>query len=117
MVRSTAGPDDLSGMKKLLVLALLLALATAGAAQTVHEYASVEFSPGIRKLGVFSTAAPSKVIDLKTVHMGKRELDMLSFFKEVQDLEGQGWQVLSQDVVALDKGVHLYVWTLRRPKS
>lgn len=103
-------------MKKLLFIALLCA-SGAVSAQSIHEYASVEFSPGLRKLGVFSTAMPEKVIDLKTVHMSKRELDIISFFREVQDLEQKGWEVTSQEVVALDRGLHMYVWTLRKPRE
>lgn len=103
-------------MKKFLVL-LFTVLASFATAQTVHEYASVEFSPAIRKLGVFSTVLPGKVVDLKAVHMSKRDLDIISFFQEVQDLEKQGWEVTSQEIVALDKGVHMYVWTLRKPKQ
>jgi hypothetical protein len=48
--------------------------------------------------------------------MAKRDQDILVFFQEVQELERQGWQLTGQDVVALDKGVHLYVWTLRRAR-
>ncbi|MFZ1694650.1 MAG: hypothetical protein WAT74_15745 [Flavobacteriales bacterium] len=103
-------------MRHLLVTLFLCLVASYATAQTVHDYASVEFSPGIRKVGVFGTGIPAKVIDLKTVNMSKRELDMTNFFQEVQELEGQGWEVVGQDVVALDKGVHMYVWTLRKPK-
>lgn len=60
-------------------------------AQTVHEYASVEYSPAIRKMGVFSTSMPSKVVDMKPIHMDKSELDIITFFNEVQDMEKQGW--------------------------
>ncbi|MFN3875670.1 MAG: hypothetical protein ACK4L7_07145, partial [Flavobacteriales bacterium] len=67
-------------------------------------------------VGVFGTGIPSKVIDLKPLHMAKRDLDILAFFTQVQELEAQGWQLVSQDVVALDKGVHMYVWTMRRPR-
>lgn len=103
-------------MKQLLIV-LLVAWSSVVSAQTVHDYASVEFSPGIRKLGVFSTAMPAKVIDLKTVHMNKRDLDIISFFHEVQDLEKLGWELISQDVVALDRGLHMYVWVLRKPRT
>lgn len=99
-----------------LFLTLFLVAATCVSAQTVHEYASVEFSPAIRKLGIFSTTAPSKVVDLKPLHMDKRELDIVAFFQEVQNMEAQGWEVTGQDVVALDKGVHMYVWTLRKTR-
>ena len=102
-------------MKKLLIL-LFLAVTASASAQTVHDFASVEFSPGIRKLGVFSTSMPNKVVDLKPLNMDKRELDMGVFFQEVQEMEKQGWEVTSQDVVALDKGVHMYVWSLRKSK-
>ncbi len=98
-----------------LVLAFLLGSAYASA-QTVHDYASIEFSPAIRKLGVFSTAFPNKVVDLKVLHMDKREQDINTFFSEVQDLERQGWEVTAQEIVALDKGVHMYVWSLRKAK-
>ena len=107
---------NFGGMKKLLVL-LFLALPFFVSAQTQHEYASVEFSPAIRKLGVFSTAMPAKVVDLKPINMDKRELDIIIFFQEVQDMEKQGWEVDTKDIVALDKGVHMYVWTLRKPKQ
>lgn len=107
---------NFAGMKKLLLTLCMVAFATWSTAQTVYDYASVEFSPAIRKLGVFSTAMPSKVVDLKPIHMDKRELDIITFFSEVQDMERLGWEVTSQDVVALDKGVHMYVWTLRKPK-
>ncbi|HRD52506.1 MAG TPA: hypothetical protein PKY96_07650 [Flavobacteriales bacterium] len=100
-----------------LLITVLFALASSFAlGQTVHDYASIEFSPGIRKLGVFGTGIPAKVIDLKAVNMSKRDLDINNFFQEVQELEKQGWEVTGQDVVALDKGVHMYVWTLRRLK-
>ncbi len=105
----------LCGMRKLLLI-LSLAAAVSASAQSVHEYASVEFSPAIRKLGIFSTASPSKVVDLKPLHMDKRELDIVAFFQEVQNMEAQGWEVTGQDVVALDKGIHMYVWTLRKPR-
>ena len=104
-------------MKKFLASIAFVAISFAAQAQTVHEYASVEFSPAIRKLGVFSTAFPSKITDLKTVHMSKSELDMSSFLYEIQNLEGKGWELISQDVVALEEGVHMYVWTLRKPKE
>lgn len=103
-------------MRTLLTLLFAAALAASGTCQTVHDYASVEFSPGIRKLGVFGTGLAGKVVDLKTVNMAKRDQDILVFFQEVQELERQGWQLTGQDVVALDKGVHLYVWTLRRAR-
>ncbi len=103
-------------MNKLILACLLGLMAQALRAQTVHDYASVEFSPGIRKLGVFGTSLPSKVIDLKTLHMSKRDQDILTFFTEVQELERQGWQVASQDMVALDRGLHMYVWTLRKAR-
>lgn len=103
-------------MKKFLVTLVIAACASLASAQSVHEYASIEFSPAIRKLGIFGTSMPSKVVDLKVVHMDKRELDILTFFQEVQDMEKQGWEVFSNDVVALDKGIHMYVWTLRKPK-
>lgn len=100
------------------ILSTVFILFTAAlSGQVVHDYASVEFSPGIRKLGVFGTGIPAKVTDLKAINMSKRDLDMLNFFQEVQELEKQGWEVTGQDVVALDKGVHMYVWTLRRPKQ
>jgi len=104
-------------MKKLLTTLAFAVLAIAASAQTVYDYASVEFSPAMRKLGVFSTAFPNKVTDLKTVHMSKSELDMSSFLYEVQGMEEKGWEVVMQDIVALDKGVHMYVWTLRKPKQ
>lgn len=107
---------NFAGMKKLLLTLCMVVCTTLASAQTVYEYASVEFSPAIRKLGVFSTAAPTKVVDLKPVHMDKRELDIITFFNEVQDMERSGWEVTSQEIVALDKGVHMYVWTLRKPK-
>lgn len=103
-------------MKKFLAALAFGISATFASAQTVHEYASVEFSPGLRKLGVFSTTAPEKVVDLKTVHMSKRNLDIISFFNEVQDLEAQGWVVSSREIVALDRGVHMYVWTLQKAR-
>lgn len=103
-------------MKKLIVSFAFVLVGAFAHAQAAHEYASIEFSPAIRKLGVFSTAAPGKVVDLKTVHMDKRELDIISFFHEVQDMEAQGWEVTSQEIVALDKGIHMYVWTLRKAK-
>lgn len=103
-------------MKKIITV-LALVLCTYGAsAQTVHEWASVEYSPAIRKLGVFSTAAPNKIVDLKTVHMDKTEMDIITFFHEVQDMEQQGWEVTDQTIIALDKGQHMYAWTLRKPK-
>lgn len=103
-------------MKRLLLVSLLALAAAAMRAQAVHDYASVEFSPGIRKLGVFGTGIATKVVDLKALHMNKRDLDIQAFFAQVQELEAQGWQLMSQDVVALDKGVHLYVWTMRKPR-
>ena len=107
---------NFAGMKKFLITLIIAVCASLASAQTQHEYASIEFSPAIRKLGIFGTSMPSKVVDLKVVHMDKRELDILTFFQEVQDLEKQGWEVFSNDVVALDKGIHMYVWTLRKPK-
>lgn len=104
-------------MRKLLFSIALIAFATMASAQTVHDYTSIEFSPGIRKLGVFSTAFPNKVVDLKVLHMDKRDLDINTFFSEVQDLESKGWEVTSQDIVALDKGLHMYVWTLRKARQ
>ncbi|MBK9176004.1 MAG: hypothetical protein IPM46_06615 [Flavobacteriales bacterium] len=104
-------------MKKFLLAALLCAWGVAASAQSIHDYASVEFSPGIRKLGVFGTSIPAKVIDLKTVHMNKRDQDIITFFGEVQELERQGWEVTGQDVVALDRGLHMYVWTLRKARD
>ena len=101
---------------KRMILTSFIALALSASAQTVHEYASVEFSPAIRKLGIFSTAMPGRVVDLKPINMDKRELDITVFFTEVQSLEKIGWEVSSQEIVALDKGVHMYVWTLRKPK-
>jgi len=101
-------------MKHLLVLFFLCFVVATGSAQVVHDFATVEFSPGIRKVGVFSTAVEAKVIDLKAAHMDKRDLDIIAFYREVQALEQQGWEVTSQDVVALDRGVHMYVWNLRR---
>ena len=80
-----------------------------------HEYASVEFSPALRKMGVFSTSFPNKVVDMKPIHMDKSELDIITFFNEVQELERQGWEVSSQAIVALEKG-HMYVWSLRKVK-
>jgi len=103
-------------MKKILVALAFSLSALVGTTQTVHEYASVEYSPAIRKLGVFSTAAPNKIVDLKVVHMDKSELDMVTFLNEVQDMEQQGWEVMEQDIIALEKGMHMYVWTLRKPK-
>lgn len=102
-------------MKKLLFLLLLVPTIQASA-QTVHDYASVEFSPAIRKLGVFSTAFPAKIIELKTIHMNKLDQDIISFFQEVQQLEKEGWEMSSQNVLALDRGVHTYVWIMRKPK-
>ena len=104
-------------MKKLMITLTCCAFALFGSAQVVHDFASVEFSPSIRKFGVFSTTAPSKVVDLKPLNMDKRDLDMVSFFHEIQDMEKQGWEVTGQDVVALQEGVHMYVWTLRRSKQ
>lgn len=104
-------------MRALIFALLALAFAPCAHGQTVHDYASVEFSPGIRKLGVFGTGISSKVVDLKVVNMDKRAQDILVFFHEVQEMEQQGWEVTGQDVVALDKGVHMYVWTLRRPRT
>jgi hypothetical protein len=99
------------------LIALLFGLAANTVlAQAVHEHATVEFSPGLRKLGVFATSGTSKVVDLKTVNMGKRDLDIQVFFQAVQDLEREGWELTAQDVVALDRGVHLYVWSLRKAK-
>lgn len=103
-------------MRYLLFTLLLLLLVPAAGAQTVHDYASVEFSPGIRKLGVFGTGLETKVVDLKPVNMDKSALDIQNFFAEVQGLEAQGWEVVAQDVVALAKGMHMYVWVLRRPR-
>lgn len=103
-------------MKQLLLTICLMAFSSAVSAQTTYDYASIEFSPGIRKLGVFGTSLTAKVIDLKAVNMTKRDHDILVFFGEVQELEGQGWEVSSQDVVALDRGLHMYVWTLRKAK-
>jgi len=102
-------------MKKLLFI-LFIALGPLVSAQTLHDFATVEFSPAIRKLGVFSSAMPSKVVDLKVVHMDKSQMDILSFFQEVQDMEKLGWEVTSQDVVSLDKGVHMYIWSMRKAK-
>ena len=110
------GEANFAVMKKFLLTLCVVLCASLASAQTVYEYASVEFSPAIRKLGIFSTAMPSKVVDLKPVHMDKRELDIITFFNEVQDMERQGWEVTSQEIVALDKGVHMYVWTLRKLK-
>ncbi|MBK6342389.1 MAG: hypothetical protein IPF41_07325 [Flavobacteriales bacterium] len=104
-------------MRQLILSSAFMLIASVLSAQVVHDYASVEFSPGIRKLGVFGTGIPAKVTDLKAINMSKRDLDMLNFFQEVQELEKQGWEVTGQDVVALDKGVHMYVWTLRRLKA
>ncbi|MBK9148724.1 MAG: hypothetical protein IPM12_13020 [Flavobacteriales bacterium] len=104
-------------MRHLILSTVFILFAAALSGQVVHDYASVEFSPGIRKLGVFGTGIPAKVIDLKTVNMSKRDLDMLNFFEEVQAMEQQGWEVAGHDVVALDKGIHMYVWTLRRLKA
>lgn len=101
---------------KTLLFAICLSFAGMASAQTVHDYASIEFSPAIRKLGVFSTAFPNKVVDLKVLHMDKREQDINTFFSEVQDLERQGWEVTAQEIVALDKGVHMYVWSLRKAR-
>lgn len=103
-------------MKKFLVASAFVLVASFTSAQTVHEYASVEYSPAIRKMGVFSTSMPSKVVDLKPIHMDKSELDIITFFNEVQDMEKQGWEVSSQEIVALEKG-HMYVWTLRKLKQ
>ncbi|MCB9183701.1 MAG: hypothetical protein H6591_07260 [Flavobacteriales bacterium] len=103
-------------MNKFLLVPLLSLISLTASAQTVHDYASIEFSPAIRKLGVFSTAFPNKVVDLKVLHMDKREQDINTFFSEVQDLERQGWEVTAQEIVALDKGVHMYVWSLRKAK-
>ena len=102
-------------MKKILLLLVITVFAVPAFAQTAHEYASVEFSPAIRKMGVFSTAAPSKVVDMKPIHMDKSELDIITFFNQVQDMEQQGWEVTSQEIVALEKG-HMYVWILRKAK-
>ena len=74
-------------MNKLLATLVFALFTVLAWGQTVHEYASVEFSPGLRKLGVFSTAAPAKVIDLKPVHMDRADLDIITFFNEVQDME------------------------------
>lgn len=103
-------------MRHFFLFAFLFLVAPLVSAQTVHDYASVEFSPGIRKLGVFGTGIESKVVDLKPVNMDKSALDIQNFFAEVQGLEAQGWEVASQDVVALAKGMHMYVWVLRRPR-
>jgi|GEM_PF-6667022 len=65
-------------MKKSLVALAFSLGALAGSTRTVHEYASVEYSPAIRKLGVFSTAAPNKIVDLKVVHMDKSEQDVIT---------------------------------------
>jgi hypothetical protein len=112
-LRNTA---QLRDMKQLLFAICMGFLVSSAPAQSIHEYASVEFSPGIRKLGVFGTSLPAKVIDLKTVNTTKRDLDILVFFGEVQELERQGWELTSQDVVALDRGLHMYVWSLRKPR-
>lgn len=103
-------------MRILTLASILLLSSVFASAQTVHDYASIEFSPAIRKLGVFSTAFPNKVVDLKVLHMDKREQDINTFFSEVQELERQGWEVTAQEIVALDKGVHMYVWSLRKAK-
>lgn len=100
-----------------IITALALWAASFASAQAIHDYASVEFSPNLRKLGVFSTTLPEKVVDLKAMHMSKRGLDIVSFFQEVQELERQGWEVTSQDVVALDRGQHMYVWSLRKARQ
>ena len=112
-------------MKKIILLLALASTTTFASAQSgaasaderpvIHEYASVEFSPSLRKMGVFSTSFPNKVVDMKPIHMDKSELDIITFFNEVQDLERQGWEVSSQAIVALEKG-HMYVWSLRRVK-
>lgn len=104
-------------MSKHLFALLLGLFAGAAHAQSIHDYASVEFSPGIRKLGVFGTGIPAKVVDLKAVNMGKRDQDILVFFGEVQELERRGWEVVGHDVVALDRGLHMYVWTLRKGRD
>lgn len=103
-------------MKNIIAALAFSAAAFSGSAQIVHEYASVEYSPAIRKLGVFATDAPNKVVDMKVVHMDRSDLDIVTFFNEVQDMEKRGWEVVEQDIVALDKGVHMYVWILRKPK-
>lgn len=103
-------------MRHLLLTIMLAACTFLVSAQAVHDYTSIEFSPAIRKLGVFSTAFPNKVVDLKVLHMDKREQDINTFFSEVQDLERQGWEVTAQEIVALDKGVHMYVWSLRKAR-
>ena len=103
-------------MRKILITIVLLVSAPLAFAQTTHEYASVEFSPALRKMGVFSTTAPGKVVDMKPIHMDKSAMDIITFFNEVQDMEQQGWEVTSQEIVALEKG-HMYVWTLRKPKQ
>ncbi|MBK8497565.1 MAG: hypothetical protein IPL52_01800 [Flavobacteriales bacterium] len=112
-------------MKKILILLAFAGIASFASAQSdapsteekpvVHEYVSVEFSPALRKMGVFSTSFPNKVVDMKPIHMDKSELDIITFFNEVQELERQGWQVSSQAIVALEKG-HMYVWSLRKAK-
>jgi hypothetical protein len=104
-------------MRHLLFTLLLAALAPTAFAQTVFDYASVEFSPGIRKLGVFGTGVETKVVDLKPINMDKGALDIQNFFREVQALEATGWEVTAQDVVALGKGSHMYVWVMRRPRA
>ncbi len=103
-------------MKKILIMLAITVLAAPVLAQTTHEYASVEFSPALRKMGVFSTTATSKVVDMKPIHMDKSELDIITFFNQIQDMEKEGWEVTSQEIVALEKG-HMYVWILRRTKQ
>ncbi|MBK7945028.1 MAG: hypothetical protein IPJ85_06845 [Flavobacteriales bacterium] len=78
-------------MKQLLLTICLMAFSSAVSAQTTYDYASIEFSPGIRKLGVFGTSLPAKVIDPKAVNMTKRDHDILVSSVRCRNWR-QGWR-------------------------
>ncbi len=105
-------------MKK-IIPGIALALASFGAqAQQVYDYISVDFSPAMRKLAVFSTLEPAIVTDLKMVNMEKRDADIISFFHKLQELEAQGWVMEATHIYSTDKeNIPMYVWIMRKPRT
>ena len=102
-----------------IILPIVFALASFGAsAQQVYDRISVDFSPAMRKLAVFSTLEPSVVIDLKMENMEKRDADIISFFLKLQELEAQGWETEVTQIYSTGKeSIPMYVWIMRKPKT
>ncbi|MEO8587742.1 MAG: hypothetical protein ABI432_00075 [Flavobacteriales bacterium] len=105
-------------MNKFLTTLALALVATWVSAQTqVYDYISVDYSPAVRQLAVFSTLEGTSMTNLKVVNMDERDKDILVFFHKLQELEQKGWEVEATHIYSTDeKNIPMYVWILRKPK-